>query len=79
MKNEGIQGQDHARGGGGHLLHLDTGSYCIYLKTQTKKTRTISSELLLQNDAGLMEADKKKKKNANVLKKLRPWFGFNIV
>lgn len=25
MKKEGIQGQDRARGGGGHLLHLDTG------------------------------------------------------
>lgn len=24
MKNEGIQGQGHAQGGGGHLLHLDT-------------------------------------------------------
>lgn len=79
MKNEGIQGQDHARGGGGHLLHLDTGSYCIYLKTHKQKNRTISSELLLQSDAGLMEADKKKKKNANFLKKLRPWFDLNIV
>lgn len=41
MKNEGIQGQDHARGGGGHLLHLDTGSYCIYLKTQIKKQNNL--------------------------------------
>lgn len=72
MKNEDIQGQDHARGGGGHLLHLDTGSYCISLNKQ--KTRTISSELLLQSDTGLVEADKKE--NANVLNKAMTviWF-----
>lgn len=79
MKNEGIQGQDHARGGGGHLLHLDTGSYCIYLKTQTKKPEQFLQNYCFKVMLDSWRLTKKKKKNANVLKKLRPWFGFNIV
>lgn len=44
MKKEGIQGQDRARGGGGHLLHLDTGSYwmCFY---KQNKSRTLLNDM----------------------------------
>lgn len=68
MKNEGIQGQDHARGGGGHLLHLDTGSYCIYLKTQTKKPEQFLQNYCFKVMLDSWRLTKKKKKECKCSK-----------
>lgn len=84
MKNEDIQGQDHAREGGGHLLHLDTDGQEADQGEGPIQNREAGGDLKVQGEEGLIpekEAEdpgahpkpgikRKKRKRRNVLKLL---------